>query len=94
MQHCERSGGLAESLTSRARGGWGEAAIGRATRNRYSREQFARKVKTREKGNENVEFAIKFPGEENGTPVLLPIDAQFTTEDYHPPARPRRRKAI
>ena len=30
-----------------------------------------------------VEFAIKLPGDENGAPVWLPIDAKFPIEDYH-----------
>ena len=30
-----------------------------------------------------VDFAIKLPGDENGAPVWLPIDAKFPIEDYH-----------
>jgi DNA recombination protein RmuC len=45
-------------------------------------EQFARNVRTRDESNENVEFAIKLPGNEDGAPVWLPIDAKFPTEDY------------
>jgi len=40
-------------------------------------------VKTREESADHVEFAIKLPGDENGAPVWLPIDAKFPTEDYH-----------
>ncbi len=29
-----------------------------------------------------VDFAIKLPGDENGAPVWLPIDAKFPIEDY------------
>ena len=39
-------------------------------------------MKTREESGERVEFAIKLPGDENGAPVWLPIDAKFPTEDY------------
>ena len=46
-------------------------------------DQFARNVKTREESGETVEFAIKLPGDENGAPVWLPIDAKFPVEDYH-----------
>jgi DNA recombination protein RmuC len=46
-------------------------------------EQFARNVQTREDTAERVEYAIKLPGDENGAPVWLPIDAKFPTEDYH-----------
>ena len=45
-------------------------------------EQFARNVKTRDESGEQVEFAIQLPGDENGAPVWLPIDAKFPTEDY------------
>jgi len=45
-------------------------------------DQFARNVKTREESGEHVEYAIKLPGDENGAPVWLPIDAKFPTEDY------------
>jgi DNA recombination protein RmuC len=77
-------GGLQKVLTNvRARGGWGEVQLGALLEQVLTQEQFARNVKTREESNENVEFAIKLPGEENGTPVWLPIDAKFPTEDYH-----------
>ena len=77
-------GGLQKVLTNvRARGGWGEVQLGALLEQVLTPDQFARNVKTREEGNENVEFAIKLPGEENGTPVWLPIDAKFPTEDYH-----------
>jgi DNA recombination protein RmuC len=77
-------GGLQKVLTNvRARGGWGEVQLGALLEQVLTPEQFARNVKTREESNENVEFAIKLPGQENGTPVWLPIDAKFPTEDYH-----------
>src|SRR5467141_2282528 len=77
-------GGLQKVLTNvRARGGWGEVQLGALLEQVLTPEQFARNVKTRDESNENVEFAIKLPGEENGTPVWLPIDAKFPTEDYN-----------
>jgi len=77
-------GGLQKVLTNvRARGGWGEVQLGALLEQVLTPEQFARNVKTRDESNENVEFAIKLPGEENGMPVWLPIDAKFPTEDYH-----------
>ena len=45
-------------------------------------DQFARNVKTREASGEMVDFAVRLPGDENGTPVWLPIDAKFPIEDY------------
>src|SRR6266498_416854 len=77
-------GGLQKVLTNvRARGGWGEMQLGALLEQVLTSDQFASNVKTRDESNENVEFAIKLPGEENGTPVWLPIDAKFPTEDYH-----------
>lgn len=32
--------------------------------------------------NERVEFAVKLPGADDGTPMWLPIDAKFPREDY------------
>src|SRR6266576_3073373 len=77
-------GGLQRVLTNvKMRGGWGEVQLGALLEQVLTAEQFSRNVQTRDESNENVEFAIKLPGEENGTPVWLPIDAKFPTEDYH-----------
>jgi DNA recombination protein RmuC len=77
-------GGLQKVLTNvKARGGWGEVQLGALLDQVLTPEQFARNVKTRDESAENVEFAIKLPGDENGAPVWLPIDAKFPTEDYH-----------
>src|SRR5881398_4172210 len=76
-------GGLQRVLTNvKARGGWGEVQLGTLLEQVLTPDQFARNVKTREESAENVEFAIKLPGDENGAPVWLPIDAKFPTEDY------------
>jgi DNA recombination protein RmuC len=77
-------GGLQKVLTNvKARGGWGEVQLGALLEQVLTPEQFARNVRTRDESAENVEFAIKLPGDENGAPVWLPIDAKFPTEDYH-----------
>jgi len=47
-----------------------------------TQDQFARNVKTKPESGERVDYAIKLPGDENGAPVWLPIDAKFPTEDY------------
>ena len=76
-------GGLQKVLTNvKTRGGWGEVQLGSLLEQVLTPEQFARNVKTREESAERVEFAIKLPGDENGAPVWLPIDAKFPTEDY------------
>ena len=76
-------GGLQKVLANvKTRGGWGEVQLGALLEQVLTSEQFARNVRTREDSNENVEFAIKLPGNEDGVPVWLPIDAKFPTEDY------------
>jgi DNA recombination protein RmuC len=76
-------GGLQKVLANvKTRGGWGEVQLGALLEQVLTPEQFARNVRTRDESNENVEFAIKLPGTEDGAPVWLPIDAKFPTEDY------------
>src|SRR5437762_858683 len=76
-------GGLQKVLANvKTRGGWGEVQLGALLEQVLTSDQFARNVKTRDDSAENVEFAIKLPGDENGAPVWLPIDAKFPTEDY------------
>jgi len=76
-------GGLQRVLANvKTRGGWGEVQLGNLLAQVLTADQFARNVKTRDESAENVDFAIKLPGDENGAPVWLPIDAKFPTEDY------------
>src|SRR5438046_9574053 len=76
-------GGLQKILANvKTRGGWGEVQLGNLLEQVLTSDQFARNVKTREESGEHVEFAVKLPGDENGAPVWLPIDAKFPTEDY------------
>ena len=76
-------GGLQKILANvKTRGGWGEVQLGNLLEQILTADQFARNVKTRDETGEHVDFAIKLPGDENGAPVWLPIDAKFPTEDY------------
>ena len=76
-------GGLQRVLTNvKSRGGWGEVQLGTLLEQLLTSEQFARNVKTRDGGGEMVDFAVRLPGDENGSPVWLPIDAKFPIEDY------------
>ncbi len=76
-------GGLQKVLANvKTRGGWGEVQLGALLEQVLTSEQFARNVKTREDTGEMVDFAVRLPGDENGSPVWLPIDAKFPTEDY------------
>ncbi len=77
-------GGLQRVLTNvKTRGGWGEVQLGALLEQMLTPEQFARNVRTREDSGEMVDFAVRLPGDENGMPVWLPIDAKFPVEDFH-----------
>jgi DNA recombination protein RmuC len=76
-------GGLQKVLTNvKTRGGWGEVQLGALLEQVLTADQFARNVKTRPDSGDHVDYAIKLPGDENGAPVWLPVDAKFPTEDY------------
>ena len=76
-------GGLQKVLANvKMRGGWGEVQLGALLEQVLTSDQFARNVKVRSDSGEFVDFAIRLPGDENGAPVWLPIDAKFPTEDY------------
>ena len=77
-------GGLQKVLANvKARGGWGEVQLGALLEQVLTPEQFARNIQTRDDSTERVDYAIKLPGDDNGAPVWLPIDAKFPTEDYN-----------
>jgi len=76
-------GGLQRVLTNvKTRGGWSEWQLGVLLDEMLTPEQFAKNMRTRDDTDERVEFAIKLPGDENGAPVWLPIDAKFPMEHY------------
>jgi DNA recombination protein RmuC len=76
-------GGLQRVLTNvKTRGGWSEWQLGVLLEEMLTPEQFAKNMKTRDDTDERVEFAIRLPGDENGAPVWLPVDAKFPMEHY------------
>ena len=76
-------GGLQRVLTNvKTRGGWSEWQLGVLLEEMLTQEQFAKNMKTRDDTDERVEFAIRLPGDDNGAPVWLPIDAKFPMEHY------------
>jgi len=76
-------GGLQRVLTNvKTRGGWSEWQLGVLLDEMLASEQFAKNIKMRDDTDERVEFAIKLPGDENGAPVWLPVDAKFPMEHY------------
>jgi DNA recombination protein RmuC len=76
-------GGLQRVLTNvKTRGGWSEWQLGVLLDEMLTPEQFAKNIRMRDDTDERVEFAIKLPGDEDGAPVWLPIDAKFPMEHY------------
>jgi DNA recombination protein RmuC len=65
----------------KSRGTWGELALGNILEEILSADQYARNVEVRPRSNQRVEFAIKLPGD-GETPLWLPLDAKYPTEDY------------
>jgi DNA recombination protein RmuC len=75
-------GDLKRVLTNvTTRGAWGEVQLENLLTQILAPEQFGRNVSPTGSG-ERVEFAIKLPGPNAGTPVWLPIDAKFPSETY------------
>lgn len=76
-------GGLQRVLTNvKTRGGWSEWQLGVLLEEMLTADQFSKNMKMRDDADERVEFAIKLPGDENGAPVWLPVDAKFPMEHY------------
>ena len=78
-------GDLKKVLTNvKTRGTWGEVQLGSILEQILSPEQYEKNVRTKEKSNMQVEYAIKLPGKdtENNSPVWLPIDAKFPQDMY------------
>ena len=75
-------GDLKRILTNvKSRGTWGEVALGNILDEILTADQYGRNVEVRPCSNQRVEFAIKLPGD-GETPLWLPLDAKYPTEDY------------
>jgi DNA recombination protein RmuC len=64
------------------RGGVGEFLVGQQLEQMFSPEQYLKQVRIKPNTREAVDYALKFPGAEPGSFVLLPIDAKFPTSDW------------
>lgn len=79
-------GDLKRVLTNvKSRGTWGEVQLARLMDDIMTPEQYSRNVKPIPESDAIVEFAIRLPGQGQGTsesPIWLPIDAKFPKEEY------------
>jgi DNA recombination protein RmuC len=67
----------------KTRGIQGEIQLGTILEQYLSADQFLKNIPVKPGSRENVEFAIKLPGNENPEePVLLAIDSKYPIEDY------------
>lgn len=66
----------------RARGAWGEVQLGALLADMLTPEQYEENVATKEGSGERVEYAIKYPGDQDGGVVYLPLDSKFPMDDY------------
>jgi DNA recombination protein RmuC len=69
-------------MNVKSRGTFGEVQLAALLEQVLTPEQYATNVVTRPGSKERVEFAIRLPGRDDGSPVWLPIDAKFPSEDY------------
>lgn len=65
----------------KTRGILGEIQLGAILEQILSPEQYEENISTKKGSNDRVEFAIKFPGDDDGV-VYLPIDAKFPADTY------------
>lgn len=65
----------------KTRGILGEVQLGAILEQILAPDQYEENVRTKHTGNERVEFAVKLPGDDDGT-VWLPIDAKFPGDAY------------
>jgi DNA recombination protein RmuC len=74
-------GDLKHLLTNvKTRGIFGEAQLGALIEQIFVAEQYGVQVATKPNSRERVDYAIKMPGRDS--PLWLPIDAKFPTEDF------------
>ncbi len=77
-------GDLKHLLTNvKTRGMFGEAQLGALLEQVFAPDQYAVQTATIPGSKNVVDFAIRLPGKsEDGTPLWLPIDAKFPSDDY------------
>jgi len=78
-------GDLKRVLTNvKARGTWGEVQLGTLLEDILTPDQYDKNVKLHENSHEEVEYAIRLPGNDDGADscVWLPIDSKLPLADY------------
>ncbi|WRS30134.1 DNA recombination protein RmuC [Actinomycetaceae bacterium MB13-C1-2] len=76
-------GGLKRVLTNvKSRGTWGEVQLSRQLGDILAPDQYQENVQIKPNSGERVEFAVRLPGQEDGSAVYLPIDSKFPQEPY------------
>ena len=75
-------GDLKKALTNvKVRGGFGEIQLERLLEEVFAPGQYEKNFSPKN-NREQVEFALKLPNKEEGTPLYLPIDSKFPHEGY------------
>lgn len=78
-------GDLKRVLTNvKARGTWGEVQLGALLEEILTPDQYSTNVKLNENSHEEVEYAIRLPGNDDGQDscIWLPIDSKLPLADY------------
>ncbi|MDR2601819.1 MAG: DNA recombination protein RmuC [Spirochaetaceae bacterium] len=66
----------------KTKGVLGEYQLSAILEQLLSPNQYAKNVATKQGSRDNVEFAVKIPGREEGKTVWLPVDSKFPTVSY------------
>jgi len=81
---AESVGSLNKVLSgAKTRGILGELQLGQIIEDMLPPQLYDVEVSTVSGSKDRVEYAIKFPGSEDGKHVYLPIDSKFPLEDYY-----------
>jgi len=81
---AESVGSLNKVLSgSKTRGILGELQLGQIIEDMLPSHLYDVEVPTKSDSKDRVEYAIKFPGSEDGKHIYLPIDSKFPLEDYY-----------
>jgi DNA recombination protein RmuC len=66
----------------KTRGIMGEMGMAMIIEDIMPKDSYEKNVAVKDGSNERVEYVIKLPGETDGKPLLLPLDAKFPVSDF------------